>query len=102
MTSTGGDQASPDSYDHQDPELSLNPTNGIGGDNVSPVLLSLNCRSLPKHAPYIHCLLEDINPEAMFLTKTWLHADSTLDVALAIAEGYAILKNVRPQVEAVA
>lgn len=57
--------------------------------------LSLNCRWLPKHKMDIFDLLIDEQPDALFLTETWLHESSGPDVAVALPPNFAIVRKDR-------
>lgn len=54
--------------------------------------LSINCRSLRKHKEDIHDLLLNTQPDAIFLTETWLNGSSGPDIAIALPPNYTILR----------
>lgn len=50
----------------------------------------LNCRSFSKHSTELAILLQDLKPDALFLTEAWLHNESDPILAQTLPPGYLI------------
>ncbi|KAJ1084340.1 hypothetical protein NDU88_004491 [Pleurodeles waltl] len=55
----------------------------------------LNTRSVHRHAVELWNLLDTTSPDVAFLTETWMNASSAPDIAIAIPDGYKIIRRDR-------
>ncbi|KAJ1134487.1 hypothetical protein NDU88_000938 [Pleurodeles waltl] len=73
---------------HISPDKNVSP-----GNNLDCILI--NTRSVHRHAIELWNLIDSTTPDIAFLTETWMNPSSTPDIAIAIPDGYKIIRKDR-------
>ncbi|KAJ1092168.1 hypothetical protein NDU88_005280 [Pleurodeles waltl] len=73
---------------HSAPAKNYSPRN-----NLHCILV--NTRSIHRHAIELWNLINSTNPDIAFLTETWMNPTSAPDIAIAIPDGYKIIRKDR-------